>query len=368
MAHEVSAGGHQCKRRLVSAGLAGMLLVVHMGAGAAAADDPDIAGAYRDAAANCAEGRTPGTIGYAINEAVRVHTRIAATAIDTDAMFNDSDCFGDLGEMVDLSDHIPSVDAIWGRVRDALGKWAKRKICSTARNLGNRVMTPVNRTIEDVNQIADLNGLTNGMIREGMQGLDPELGNVYRDARPERTGTYDVNRNAVNVPPATLPQNLANPEVPPQLQQQNEEVPGSVQEFMNRQQNQNNAQQEQNGAQQKSLRTKGVSSGEGSGGVSLEDGKVPDNVTKSVTDAMNRAQEQFNDRLYDTQRQIQERHQNDQNGNHGAEPDAAAQTGTTPATPEPEQYDRADQQPEQSGEEESDSMFGRFQNLFNRRQ
>lgn len=361
MAHEVSTGRHHCKRRLVPAGLAGVLLVVHMGAGAAAADDPDIAGAYREAAANCAEGRTAGTIGYAINEAVRVHTRIAATAIDTDAMFNDNDCFGDLGEMVDLSEHIPSVDAIWGRVRDALGKWAKRKVCSTARNLGTRVMTPVNRTIEDVNQIADLNGLTNGMIREGMQGLDPELGNVYRDARPERTGTYEVNRNAANVPQMTLPQDMAHPQIPQDLQNQNMQMPNSVQDFLNRQQNENNA-------QPKSFRGKSVSRGAGSNGVKLEDGKVPDSITKNVSDAMQRAQEQFNQQLDETQRQLEEKYRNQEQAGGGAEPDAADRVDSAPVPAEPESYELDEQKAQQSPEagQSEDSMFGRFQNLFNR--
>lgn len=339
------------------------MLVAHLSAVAAAADDPDIAGAYRDAAANCAEGRTPGTIGYAINEAVKVHTRIAATAIDTDAMFNDSDCFGDLGEMVDLSDHIPSVDAIWGRVRDALGKWAKRKVCSTARNLGNRVMTPVNRTIDDVNKIADLNGLTNGMIREGMQGLDPELSNVYRDARPENTGAYDVNRNAVNVPQMTLPQNMAHPEVPQDLQNQTMEMPDSVQDFLNRQKNENEA-------QPKSLQGKSVSRGSSSGGVKLEDGKVPGSITKNVSDAMHRAQEQFNQQLDETQKQLEEKYRNEEQASGRIEPGADGRNDAAPVPAQPDPYGRDEQEAQQPPETEQsdDSMFGRFQNLFNRRQ
>lgn len=363
MAHEVSTSGRGSKRRLLSVALAGALVWGHAGVQAAAAnaDDPDVAGAYRDAAANCAEGRTPGTIGYAINEAVRVHTRIAATAIDTDAMFNDADCFGDLGEMVDLSEHIPSVDAIWGRVRDALGKWAKRKVCSTARNLGDRVLTPVNRTIDDMNQIADLNGLTNGMIRDGMRGLDPELGNVYREARPERSGTYDINRNTVNVPQMTLPQNIANPDVPQNLQEQNRQASDSARELLTPQPGENNV-------QPKSLRRKGVSSGRGGDGVELEDGRVPDSVTKGASDAMLRAQEQFDRTLDETQRQLEEEHRNDQ-GSRDAAPDTGGRTDAAPVPAEPDPYERDDQGAQQPEAGQSDdSMFGRLQNLFNRRQ
>ena len=163
-------------------------------------DDPTVAASLKEQTRICAEGQTPGTVGHAINEAVRIHTGIAATQVDTDSMFTaDNDCFSRIRDLIDLSSTIPSFGSIWSSIQGALEKWAERKVCSTVLDMANRVLEPVNRTVQDVNDIADLNGMTNGMIREGMRGIDPGLGNIYRDAEPGRTETYRLNRNPFGI-------------------------------------------------------------------------------------------------------------------------------------------------------------------------
>lgn len=153
----------------------------------------DIAASLRQQTELCAEGETPGTVGHAINTAVDVHTRIAATPIDTDGLFNGNDCFDQLMDVIDLSSTVIDFSNIWASAQQALIQWAQRRVCTTVNDMANRVLEPVNNTIEAINDMADVNGHANGAIREGMRRIDPNLGNIYRDARPAGNETYQLN-------------------------------------------------------------------------------------------------------------------------------------------------------------------------------
>ena len=157
--------------------------------------DPAISANLQQQSRICAEGQTPGTVGHSINEAMRIHTRYAATPVDTDGLFSEAnDCFAQLRGVLDLSTTTPSYGAIAAAAAAALRRWAERKVCSTVLDMADRVLDPVNLTMQDVNRMSDLNGVTNGMIREGMGELDPDLARVYRDAAPAERRDYELNR------------------------------------------------------------------------------------------------------------------------------------------------------------------------------
>ena len=117
---------------------------------AAAPMNNDIAASLRQQTELCAEGETPGTVGHAINTAVDVHTRIAATPIDTDGLFNGNDCFDQLMDVIDLSSTVIDFSNIWASAQQALIQWAQRRVCTTVNDMANRVLEPVNNTIEAI--------------------------------------------------------------------------------------------------------------------------------------------------------------------------------------------------------------------------
>lgn len=137
-------------------------------------------------AEECAEGTKEGTIGHAIKDAMKIHLEIGSAPPEVQRLFDvDSDCFADLNKINDLSFAIPSVGTIVSAASDALLKYAQKKVCTAVYNVSGLVTTPLNKAIDKANNImsgSDLNGLTNGLINQGMTLLDPNLGSEYLPA------------------------------------------------------------------------------------------------------------------------------------------------------------------------------------------
>lgn len=173
-----------------------VILAFSQGANAQVNQNFAIAESIREQAENCAEGQE-GTIGDAIAQAQEAHLRLASTTVNTDRYFDiENNCFSKLGNMADwdLSDTMPDFGNWWGRVQQALIRFAERRICSAVNEVVSSATESVNGAIEDVGQmrsIGDLNGLTNSMTREGLSRIDPGLGREYRNARGRET--YNIN-------------------------------------------------------------------------------------------------------------------------------------------------------------------------------
>ena len=143
---------------------------------------------------DCAAGK-PGTVGGAINAAVKAHTEMAAIPVDVEQLFNVSEnCWAGASQILDLSFAIPSLASITSAAQSALLKYAQKKVCSAADKLTGLVTSPINKGLEKIGNIDDFKDI-NGMTNDGVGGLlgqiDPDLGKEYRSA-PGSTYTVDT--------------------------------------------------------------------------------------------------------------------------------------------------------------------------------
>ena len=140
----------------------------------------------------CAAGDTPGTIGYAIKQAIEAHTQIASATPAVESLFSvDSDCFSGATNLFDLSFAIPSLSSIISSAEDAVKKYAAKKVCTAVDKVSGMVTTPINNAIDVVKQYDSINNAISG----GMGKLDPNLGSAYHGAN---TSNYNVNVNPFN--------------------------------------------------------------------------------------------------------------------------------------------------------------------------
>lgn len=165
-----------------------------------------VAESIKAEAAMCATGEAEGSIGNAIQNALKIHTELAAAMPNTEELFSPmQECFSGLLGAFDLSFAIPSLDSIRGAVQNALTKYATKKVCSAVQQARSMVTTPINQAISELTAgtgmggIGDLNGLSNGLIGSGLAMIDPDLGWKY--ASPPAGTQYTVDLNPFNSTP-----------------------------------------------------------------------------------------------------------------------------------------------------------------------
>lgn len=143
-------------------------------------------------AAVCAAGETPGTIGYAIKQAISAHTQIASATPAVESLFSvDSDCFSGATNLFDLSFAIPSIASIISSAEDAVTKYAAKKVCTAVDKVSGMVTSPINNAIDVIKQYDSIDSAISG----GMDKLDPNLGSSYHGSN---SSSYNVNVNPFN--------------------------------------------------------------------------------------------------------------------------------------------------------------------------
>lgn len=148
----------------------------------------------------CATGTLDGSIGHSIKQAMQIHQTIAAAPVNVESLFDvNSDCFSGLNQIYDLSFSIPSLSSIVGAASDAVMKYAQKKVCTAVNQVSGLVTSPINQAIDKVNGLSsfgDLNGLTNGLVQQGMAHIDPNIAAGY--SNNQSGGTYTVGTNPFN--------------------------------------------------------------------------------------------------------------------------------------------------------------------------
>lgn len=157
-------------------------------------------------AEKCADGKTPGTVGYSIHQAQQIHTKMASVRPNTESLFDiNSDCFAGLTKLLDLSFAIPSLASILSAVQKAVLEYAKKKICTAVLQATTMITSPINAAIGDINKMegfTDLNGMTVGIVGSGMRTIDPKLGAEYLGS--QGGGDYTMNTNQFGVEQTTF--------------------------------------------------------------------------------------------------------------------------------------------------------------------
>jgi uncharacterized coiled-coil protein SlyX len=145
----------------------------------------------------CATGSKDGSIGHSIKQAGQIHAELASATPNVESLFDvGSDCFSGLNQIYDLSFAIPSLASIVGAATGAVLKYAEKKVCTAVKQVTGMVTSPINQAISKVNgmsSLGDLNGMTNGLIKQGMSKIDPNLGSQYHNST--NGGTYTVGTN-----------------------------------------------------------------------------------------------------------------------------------------------------------------------------
>lgn len=147
-------------------------------------------------AADCANG-APGSIGEAVNDAWTMHTQMAQVSPNIEQLFDvGGSCFGQLGQIWDLSTTIPSLGSIMSAAENAIMKFAQRQVCSAVQSVDNMVSAPINNAFSSIGGLqnaANLNGFTNQMVQKGLNQVSPALGSQYSGAQPGATYTIQPN-------------------------------------------------------------------------------------------------------------------------------------------------------------------------------
>lgn len=134
-------------------------------------------------AEKCATGTTEGTIGHSIGNALKIHTELASATPNVETLFDVSnDCFSGVSKLFDLSFSIPSMASILSAAQSAVMAYAQKKVCSAVKEVSGMVTSPINGAITKVNGLSamtDLDGMTSGLVKQGMTALDPGLGSEY---------------------------------------------------------------------------------------------------------------------------------------------------------------------------------------------
>lgn len=159
-----------------------------------------VAESIKKEAEMCATGQAQGSIGNAIQNALKIHTELASAMPNVEELFSPvSDCFSGLLGAWDLSFAIPSLASVRDSVTGAMTKFAKKKVCTAVEQARSMVTSPIRQAISELTGgtgmggIGDLNGLTNGLIAGQLGQIDPDLGWQY--SKPPAQTEYNVNVN-----------------------------------------------------------------------------------------------------------------------------------------------------------------------------
>jgi hypothetical protein len=151
----------------------------------------------QDAAA-CATGTQNGTIGYAINQAQQVHLQLASVRPNTDQLFSiNNNCFTGLGQLLDLSPSIPSLQSILGAAAAAVAQYAKQQVCQAVGQVTSMVTTPLNQAINQMSGTVGTSAI-NGMIGSQLGTVDPNLGSAWNSSATTN-GSYTINANSFGI-------------------------------------------------------------------------------------------------------------------------------------------------------------------------
>ena len=154
--------------------------------------DAAMAAQIKTDAENCGEAG----IGASIKTAIGAHSEMASATPNVESLFDVNDqCFASISQIADLSFAIPSLASILSAAQDAVLKYAQKKVCTAVNKVSGMVATPINQTINSINQVqgfTDINGMANSAIGGALGGIDPQLGSAYK---PASTGSYTVNAN-----------------------------------------------------------------------------------------------------------------------------------------------------------------------------
>ena len=145
-------------------------------------------------AKKCAEGAND-TLGAAIKNAAKIHLEIAAVAPPVEELF-DGDCFSGLMSIFDLSFAIPSLASIMAAVTQAMIKFAQKQVCRAVKQASTMISDPINKAISKINSLqglTDTNGLINGMVGQGLDSIEQNLGNEYLAPKASETITVEAN-------------------------------------------------------------------------------------------------------------------------------------------------------------------------------
>ena len=163
-------------------------------------EESKIADNLKQDAEDCAKGTKEGTIGHSIKQAMLAHETFAAAPVNVESLFDaNSDCFSGVSQIFDLSFAIPSLSSIISAASSAVLQYAQKKVCTAVNQVSSLVTTPINQAIITVNgmtSFGDLNGLSNGLVQQGMPQIDPNIGAQYYTGTAG--GTYTVNTNPFN--------------------------------------------------------------------------------------------------------------------------------------------------------------------------
>lgn len=133
----------------------------------------------------------------AIDSALKAHSEIASAGPEVEKLFDTaSDCFSSITQLNDLSDSIPSLDSIMGKAKDAVLRYAQKKVCSAVREYSSMVTGPLNKAITTVNNINGLEGIVDASISTGMKTVDPQLGQNYYTSSG---GSYTLSTNPFGI-------------------------------------------------------------------------------------------------------------------------------------------------------------------------
>jgi hypothetical protein len=136
-----------------------------------------------------------GTLGAAIKNATKIHLEIAVVAPPVEELF-DGDCFSGLMSIFDLSFAIPSLASIMAAVTQAVIKFAQKQVCRAVKKASSMISDPINKAISKINSLqglTDSNGLINGMVQQGLDNIDTNLGNEYLAPKASETITVEAN-------------------------------------------------------------------------------------------------------------------------------------------------------------------------------
>lgn len=116
----------------------------------------------------------------------------ASVGVDLNKIYQygeDGGCFNALMDFPDLSASIPSFTDVMNNVKNALIKYATRKVCSMVNDTLEEAVSPIRDkldVISDRGQL-DLNGQVNKEITKKMYEVDTDLGKVSTTTKPDQT-------------------------------------------------------------------------------------------------------------------------------------------------------------------------------------
>lgn len=115
----------------------------------------------------------------------------ASVGVDLNKIYQygkDGGCFNALMDFPDLSTAIPSFTDIMNNVKDALVKYATRKVCSMVNETLEEAVSPIRDKLDEISDRGqlDLNGRVNKEVTKKMYEVDTDLGRLGNTTKPDQ--------------------------------------------------------------------------------------------------------------------------------------------------------------------------------------